>query len=669
MSEDLNQVAPVEEQPVAVEPETMPEKTENNENTENTVESAPVAEAAPAEEASPSEEPAPADEPVPAGETASQDGNDTAEDKDRKQEKEKTDFSNKGLKEIVDTFKELLEGENMQQLYKHAEALKAAFYKNLRKEKIASGLEQPAETVSVPAAAAGKEAEGEAQAEEAVEAPVSFNPFAEIERGFKDLYGQYKVKRSAYMQELEKNKEENYQSKLAVIEDLKGLVEASEDLKETFPKFRELQNRWRAIGPVPQGKVKDLYDTYQHCVEMFYDYVKINKEFRDLDFKKNLEAKEKLCERAENLSSEEDVVGAFRVLQKLHEQWKELGPVSKEFRESIWERFRAATAVINKKHQAFFESQKGNQKENFEAKSALCEKVEAIAKTEVKDSTTWNNLTKEIENIQKEWRKIGFASKKDNQKVYDRFRAACDEFFAKKREFYSDFKSQMQDNLTRKIELCEKAEALKESTEWKKASDEFIELQKQWKEIGPVSRKKSEQIWKRFRAACDEFFNNRDKHFGSQNSEQGENLAKKRELIDEIRNYLVEDRDAAREAMRGFQERWNAIGFVPFKEKTRIQDAYRKALNETFGEFRDGASRFVGKAERAVRSERDRLVQKYMKKEQEIATWENNMGFFSQSKNAEALLRELDKKIDVAREELARLEEEIKEFDRQHEQE
>ena len=615
MSEDLNPVAPIEEQPVVKE-----------EAVETTVETKVETPAEP-----------------------------TAET-----ETEKTDYSNKGLKEIVDAFKEMIDGENIQQLYKHAEAIKAAFYKNLRKEKIASGIEQPAETAGEQPAA-----ETEAPADE----PVSVNPFAEIERGFKDLYSQYKVKRSAYTQELEKNKEENYQEKLAVIEDLKALVEASEDLKETFPRFREIQNRWRAIGPVPQAKVKDLYDTYQHYVEKFYDYVKINKEFRDLDFKKNLEAKENLCEKAEKLSEEEDVVGAFRTLQKLHEQWKELGPVSKEFRESVWERFRAATAVINKKHQAYFESQKGNQKENLEAKTALCEKVEAIAQAEVKDSTDWNALTKEIESIQKEWKKIGFASKKDNQKVYDRFRAACDAFFAKKREFYSEFKNQMQDNLAKKIELCEKAEALKDDTDWKKTSDAFIELQKQWKEIGPVSRKKSEQVWKRFRAACDAFFDNRDKHFGSVNSEQGENLQKKRDLIEEIRKYEVEDKEEAREALHEFQERWNAIGFVPFKEKARIQEAFRKAVNEKFGEFRETGSRYAGKAERAVRSERDRLVQKFMKKEQEIATWENNMGFFAASKNADALLEELNKKIDIAKQELAKLEEEIKEFDRQHEQE
>ena len=578
----------------------------------------------------------------------------------------RTDFSNKGLKEIVDTFKELLDADNMQQLYKYAEALKAAFYKNLRKEKIASGIEQPSAT-EIPAA--GETAETEQAGEPKAEETVSHNPFAEIERGFKDLYSQYRARRAAFTQELERQKEENYQVKTGLIDELKALVEASEDLNQTFPKFRDIQSRWRATGPVPQARVKNLYDTYQHYVEMFYDYVKINKEFRDLDFKKNLEAKEKLCEKAEALSEEEDVVGAFRTLQKLHEQWKELGPVSKEFRDSIWDRFRAATAVINKKHQAFFESQKGNQKENFEAKTALCEKVEEIAKAEIADSTGWNKLTKEIENIQKEWKKIGFASKKENQKVYDRFRAACDAFFARKRDFYASFKNQMQDNLARKIEICEKAEALKESTDWKTTSEEFIALQKQWKEIGPVSRKKSEQVWKRFRAACDEFFNKRDENAGGQHAEQAENLDKKRQLIEEVRNFVAAGKEEAREALKDFQERWNAIGFVPFKEKTQIQESFRKALSEKFSEFRENGSRFAGKVERAVRSERDRLVQKFMKKEQEIATWENNMGFFSQSKNAEALLEELNKKIDIARQELARLEEDIKEFDRQHEQE
>lgn len=584
------------------------------------------------------------------------------------------DYSNKSLKDLVDDFKAFLEGEDIQKLTKHAEVIKAAFYKTLRKEKIAAGFVQSTENVSenseVPAE--GETAEEEQQ--------ISENPFAEIERGFKTLYGEYKAKKSAFIQELEKKKEENLKDKLQIIDELKALLDKQEDVGQSFPLFREFQNRWRAIGPVPQARVKDLYETYQHYVEMFYDYVKINKELRDLDFKKNLESKEELCAKAEALADEENIVEAFRTLQKLHEQWKELGPVSKENRESIWERFKTATAVINKKHQAYFDSQKGSQQENFEAKSALCEKVEAIAEQEVNDSNTWNTLSKQIEDIQKEWKTIGFASKKDNQKVYDRFRAACDKFFEKKRVFYSDFKSQMQENMQKKIALCEQAEAIKDSEDWKKTSEALIDLQKQWKEIGPVSRKKSEQIWKRFRAACDEFFSNRDKHFGEKDSEQIENLEKKQSIIAEIKDYVIDGAQDAADIVKDFQERWNAIGFVPIKEKTKIQEEFREAISEKFGEIRQAGARFgrnarrygenaFNKAEKAIRSERDRLVQKFMKKEQDIQTYENNMGFFSKSKNADALIAEINKKIDEARQELAELEAKIKEFDKQHEQE
>lgn len=632
--EDLKPVVPEEEQPATVSQQAAPEEEAASIENEQTVEQAEEQPAGPAGEAEPAVEAEPA---------------------------EVSDYSQKGLKELLDTFKEFLEGEDMQKLTKHAEMIKAAFYKTLRKEKIASGFVQPAED--------GAQAE--------VEEQVSDNPFAEIERGFKDLYNKYKVKKAAFVQELEAKKEENLKDKLQIIDELKALLEKQEDVSQSFPLFRELQNRWRAAGPVPQNRVKDLYETYQHNVEMFYDYVKINKDLRDLDFKKNLEAKEELCKKAEALAEEPNVVGAFISLQKLHEQWKELGPVSKEYRESIWERFKAATAVINKKHQAYFESQKGNQQENFEAKSALCEKVEEIAGREVNDSNTWNALSKEIEDIQKEWKTIGFASKKDNQKVYDRFRAACDQFFTKKRDYYAGFKGQMQENLKKKIELCEKAEALKDSEDWKATSDALVELQKEWKQVGPVSRKKSDQIWKRFRAACDEFFDKRDKHFGDKDSEQVENLAKKQSLIDEIKAYVADGAQDAADAFRDFQERWNAIGYVPFKEKGKIQSSFREAISEKFGDLKEAGAKFgrnarrfgentVSKAEKAVRTERERLVQKFMKKEQDIQTYENNMGFFSKSKNADAILEELNKKIDAAKEELAELEAKIKEFDKQH---
>ena len=567
----------------------------------------------------------------------------TEEIQEQPVEQNETDYSAKGLKELVETLKGLLDGEDMQKLQKEAEAVKAAFYKTLRREKVAIGGE--------------------------TEVPEENNPFAEIEKVFKDLYSQFKEKKAVYTQKMDKMKEENLKDKEQIVDELKALVEKQDDVSQSFPLFRELQNRWRATGPVPQSKVKNLYETYQHYVEKFYDLVKINQELRDLDFRKNLEIKEELCRKAEELDKEENVVNAFRTLQKLHEQWKELGPVSKEYREQIWDRFKAATAVINKKHQAFFEGQKDILKENLEAKAALCEKVEEIAKREIKDSNAWNALSKEIEEIQKEWKKIGFATKKDNQKIYDRFRAACDEFFSKKRDYYTDFKGQMQDNMARKIELCEKAEALKESEDWKATADALIELQKQWKEIGPVSRKKSEQIWKRFRAACDEFFDKRDKAQGGKNAEFNANLEKKRALIEEIKAFASETGEDLQDAFKEFQIRWNEIGFVPMKDKDKVQEAFKKAISEKFGNMRDAAGRAGRGVRKKVESERDRLVQKFLRKEQEIATYENNIGFFSKSKNAEALLAEISKKIDEAREELAQLEAKIKEFDKQQEEE
>ena len=577
------------------------------------------------------------------------------------------DYSEKGLKEIVDIFQSLLEGDDVQKLCKEAEVLKACFYKNLRKEKIAAGYQ-----AAVVDGTAGPEGAAETPAEEAETASdtVSVNPFAEIERGFKELYGQYRAIRSRNAAELEKKREENYTAKLALIDQLKELLDAKEDLKDTFPAFRDIQARWREIGPVPQGKVKDLYDTYQHYVEMFYDYVKINREFRDLDFKKNLEAKIELCEKAEALANEENVVEAFRTLQKYHEEWKELGPVDKENRESIWERFRAATAAVNKRHQAHFESMKGNQQENLEAKTALCEKVEALLAQEIKDSGTWNRLSKEIEEIQKEWRTIGFASKKDNQKIYDRFRKACNDFFTKKKAFYGGYKDQMQENLEKKIALCEEAESLQNSEDWKETTNRFIDLQKRWREIGPVSRKKSDQVWNRFRAACDTFFERRDKSgAGSPNKQYADNLAAKRALIAEVEAFEpMESRDETVTALKAFQARWNEIGFVPFKEKEKVQRAFKAALDAQFDRLRGEGrpARREAAAKDPVRSERDKLVQEFLKKEQEIATWSNNMGFFAKSKNADALLADLNKQIEAAKEELAALEAKIKEFDQKH---
>ena len=566
-------------------------------------------------------------------------------------------YSEKNLAELVKLFEELVQNEERMKMSKDAEAIKAAFYKRLQKEKADAGLVAP-EVVDT---------DEEVEVETVETAETAENPFMEIERGFKEIYNQYRKERAEYNRQIEKERENNLALKEAVIADLKVLLEKQEDVNATFPEFREIQNRWRAIGPVPAQSYRNLNETYQLYVEQFYDMVKINRELRDLDFKKNLEAKEEFCALAEKLAENPNVIEAFRELQKLHEQWKEFGPVAKEFREQIWDRFKAATAVINKKYQAFFEGQKEQQAENLAKKTVLCEKVEEIAEREVSDSNQWNAFSKEIEEIQKEWRTIGFASRKENQKIYDRFRAACDKFYGRKRDFYNDYKDSINQNLEKKISLCEAAEALKSSTEWKKATDQFIALQKQWKEIGAVPRKKSEQLWKRFRAACDEFFAERDRNAKPENDFYG-NLKAKQRLVEEIKAYVLTGDEAAdREAMKAFQTRWQEIGFVPFKEKDNISQAYKTALQEKFP-ANDRAPR-RGRGARQPLSEKDRLIQKYNQLEQDIVTYENNIGFFSMSKNSEPLIRQMQGRIEEAKAELSALAEQIRVLNSAEEQE
>jgi len=529
-------------------------------------------------------------------------------------------LANKSLSEISDVFKSLMESADRMTRSKEAESIKTAFYRVLFR------LKSEASDVG--------------------------DKFDEVEENFKSLYADYKRERAEYNKEQDALKAENLEKKKAIIEDLKKLVEESGDATADFPAFREIQNRWREVGPVPSSEYRDLNSNYQYYVEKFYDSVKISRELRDLDFKKNLEAKEQFCEEAEKLAEDENVVKSFNELQKLHEQWKEFGPVAKEYRDSIWARFQAATSTINKKYQAHFEELKGQQKENLAAKEALCEKVEEIASREITSSGEWTSATKEITDIQAEWRKIGFATKKENQKIYDRFRAACDKFFAAKKEFYSAFKGEKDENLSKKQALIEKANELKNSKEWKKATEQFIDLQKQWKEIGAVSRRKSEQLWKQFRGACDEFFAERDKNVAPENNFYA-NLKAKKKLIEEIKAYEGSDADA----MAKFEEQWKAIGFVPFKEKDNISAAYAEAMKAKFPEYKASASK--GRGERPL-SEKDRLIRKYNTLQQEIETYENNIGFFSASKNSEPLIAQMQQKIDKAKEELAALKEQIR---------
>lgn len=573
------------------------------------------------------------------------------------------------LAELSDLFDKLSQADDRMRRYKEADAIKSAFYKRLSKEKAEAGLGAKVDEPSSKEDVIEEAAPAEIQPEE-----VRDNPFEAIEVAFKGVYSNYKKERAEYNRQQDAQREENFTRKQAVIEDLKNLVEKQEDVNSTFPAFRELQNRWREIGPVPATKFRDLNDTYQFYVEKFYDMVKINRDLRDLDFKKNLEAKEAFCQAAEKLSGNENVVEAFRELQKLHEQWKEFGPVAKEYRDSIWERFKAATAVINKKYQAYFEGQKEKQQENLAEKTRLCEQVEAIADKEVKSSNEWNALSTEIEEIQKTWRTIGFATRKENQKIYDRFRAACDRFFARKREYYTQFKDSMNENMEKKISLIEQAEALKDSKEWKKTTEALIALQKQWKEIGAVPRKKSEQLWKRFRAACDEFFNERDKNSKPENDFHG-NLKAKKALVEEINEYVLSgDASADRDAARAFVEKWQGIGFVPFKEKDAIQSAYSEAMQAKFPDFslrtprQGGNGGRNGNFARKPQSEKDRLVQQYNKLQQDIDTYENNIGFFSSSKNSAPLIQKMQERIDAAKQELKDLETRIRKAEESEEE-
>ena len=573
-----------------------------------------------------------------------------------KQEQE-VNFAEKTLAELSGLFQSLSESEDRMKRSKEAEAIKSAFYKRLSKEKAEAGedavVDEPDE--NTPA---------DEQTVPLQSGPVS--PFAAIEAGFKSLYVAYKKERAEYNKELDAQREENLARKQAIIEELKTLVEEPGDMKDAFPKFRDIQNRWREVGPVPQQSFRDVNDTYQLYVTKFYDLVDINRELRDLDFKKNLEAKTAFCEAAEALAEDDNVVDAFKELQKLHEQWKDLGPVAKEFREEIWERFRAATSVINKKYQAHFEGLKEQQAQNLEAKKALCEEVEAIAGKEISSSTEWNALSKQIEEIQARWRSIGFATRKENQKVYDRFRAACDKFFERKRASFTEFKDSMNANLEKKMAIIQEAESLKDSTDWKATGDRFIELQKQWKEIGAVPRKKSEQIWKRFRAACDTFFTARDNRPDGPGS-MGANLAAKKALIEEIKAYVPADAAADAAAAKDFAAKWNEIGFVPFKEKDKIQTQYREAMQEKFPRSAgNGGSRG---GERRPLSEKDKLKEQFSALQQEIQTYENNIGFFGLSKGAEKLKAQMQERIDSAKLKLEELKAQIRAKEAQEGQE
>ena len=567
-------------------------------------------------------------------------------------------FAGKGKEELVALFARMLEEQPVQSIRRDVEALKIAFYRIRRAE--------------VEAARRRFVEEGGAEED--------FAPSVDgAEVQLKEQFKIYRQRRDAFIANLEAEKEANLKVKQTIIEELKELVNSDETLNHTFNKVRELQQRWRDTGVVPQQYIKDLWETYNLHVENFYSFIKINKELRDLDLKKNYEQKIALCEQAEALILEPSVVEAFHKLQKLHDEWRETGPVANEYKETLWERFKAASSRINKQHQEHFETLKGEQVRNLELKTELCAATEELSAQPLTTRKEWNKASDRLLEIQKTWKTIGFAPKKDNNRIYERFRTACDRFFEAKRQFYAGMKTEMEHNLQQKTEICEAAESLMNSEEWKKTTDELIALQARWKQIGAVSRRHSDAIWKRFRAACDKFFERKASHFASVDGEHEENLQKKLALLAEMAEADV--KAGGYEVIREFQRRWGEIGFVPIKQKDSIQKKYKAAVDELFntlrgserdrsmGRFREKVSSLKASGDRRLRTERERLYNKVRQLEQEIALLENNIGFFAKSKNAEALVADVRAKIDRAREEMAAAVEKVKLIDRQEQEE
>ena len=486
------------------------------------------------------------------------------------------------------------------------------------------------------------------------------------ENFLKELLGSYKEKKAAYLAEEEKQKAENYEIKLQLIEQLKMLCESQDDFNKLYNEFKDIQQKWKEIKLVPEEHANELWKEYQTYSEAFYDLIKINNQFRDYDFKKNLELKTALCEAVEKLQDEKDIISAFHQLQKLHQQWREIGPVAKELREELWGRFKAASTVINKRHQQHFENLKAKEQENLVAKTAICEEIEGIDYAALQTFKDWDEKNNEVLALQQKWRTIGFTPKKHNTKIFERFRAACDVFFTKKTEFYKSIKAEMEKNLEKKRALCEKAEALKDSTDWKGTTEKMIALQKEWKTIGQVTRRHSDSIWKRFITACDYFFDNKNKNVSSQKSEEQTNLEAKKALIEKVKTMDESlDTEEAITTLKEWIAEWNEIGHVPFKEKDKVYKAFHEAVDAQFDRlkvdqrdrrmksYRNNVSEMAGKGKGKLYSERDRLMRTYERMKNDLQTYENNIGFLTiSSKGGSGLVKEMERKIEKLKAEM-----------------
>lgn len=499
----------------------------------------------------------------------------------------------------------------------------------------------------------------------------------EVEEEFKNVMAVIKEKRSALTAEQEKQKEMNLQVKLSIIEELKDLVESPEDANKSYTEFKKLQQQWNEVKLVPQAKVNELWKNYQLYVEKFYDLLKLNNEFREYDFKKNLEIKNHLCEAAEKLADEPDVVSAFHQLQKLHQEFRDTGPVAKELRDEIWARFKAASTVVNRRHQQHFESLKEAEQHNLDQKTVICEIIESIDYKELTNFNSWETKTQEVIALQNKWKTIGFAPQKMNVKIFERFRKACDEFFRKKGEFFKSLKEGMNENLEKKRALCEKAEALKDSTDWKATADELTKLQKEWKTVGPVAKKYSDAVWKRFISACDYFFEQKNKATSSQRSVEQENLEKKKAIIEKLNGIADDmDTDEATQLVRDLMKEWNGIGHVPFKEKDKIYKQYHGRIDKLFDRFNINASNkklsnfkssinsIQEGSPQALYREREKLMRAFDNMKNELQTYENNLGFLTtSSKKGNSLLTEINRKVDKLKADIELVKEKIKVID------
>ncbi len=572
------------------------------------------------------------------------------------------DYSSLTKVQLIEAFSKILHEGSVDEIRPHAEAIKACFYK-IRNTEI-----QEKKQAFI--------AEGNDE--------VLFIPEPEpLENDLKELLKEYKNQRAEVNKKQDALKEENYHKKLSIIEEIKALVHSEESMNNTFQEFNELQEKWRKIGQVPQNRVKDLWENYHYHVELFYDFVKINRELRDLDLRRNMDLKVELCKKAEDLAENNaDAQASFKELQKLHESWREIGPVPREGKQELWERFKAATAQINKKYQLHFEQERTIQREQMQKKAELCEMAEVYAGFVSDNPREWNDITEKVIALQEEWKKYGYGPRKENAKIWERFRAANDAFFQNKRNFWNESKENLNKNLTLKTEICEQAEKLKDSEDWKATTDKLITLQKKWKEIGPVPRKQSEIIWKRFRTACDEFFNRKVQHFSGITGDQDENYKAKKALLAEIEAFVPSgDAKADIETLKKFQERWSEIGFVPFRKKEEMQNRFHDSMEAHFDKLKlDDQDvqlyKFKSKIEHLasipggwgkINSERDRCTQHLKQLESDINTLGNNVGFFGSSKGAQSLIDGVNAQIEKIKGQIEYLKAKIKIIDHQDE--